>query len=162
MGIQRVSDIAQILRTRSDIKAKEGVIIWMFMRYLESLGFKRGEDFDIESNLNNVDVDIVIYDNNKRPVVIVDVIEPSNFSSLRDENFVKLVERVLVRSYIYALKPEFVVVTDGLSIFVYDKNGLRINELSSEDLSRVDNAFETRFRSILLRWNNRFDNQHLL
>jgi len=156
MGIQKVSDIAQILRTRSDIKAKEGVIIWMFMRYLESLGFKRGEDFDIESNLNNVDVDIVIYDSSKRPVIIVDVIEPSNFSSLQDENFVRLVERVLVRSYIYALNPEYVIITDGFSIFVYDKNGIRINELSTNDLSSVDNDFETRFRSILLKWNNKY------
>jgi len=155
LGIQTIADIAKILKERRDLKAKEGIIIWMFMRYLESLGFERGKDFEIESNLNNVEVDLVIYDMNRKPVVIIDVIEPSSFGNLQDQNFITLIERVLVRSYIYALNPKYIVITNGFSLLVYNEKGVMIDELSTSDLSSVDSNFEIRFREILLRWDSK-------
>ena len=150
MPVLEVKEVAKILKERKDLKPSHGIIIYLFEKYLESLGLERDRDYKIEANIRDLDLDIVIFDSDGNIKIVWEVIGPEEGDMLSNSDFREILEKVMIRTYAYVLKPKYIVLTDGFSLFVYNDKGERIEELSTHDLCQINSNFEQKIRKIIL------------
>lgn len=149
MPINSIRDIGLTLKNRRDLKATHGIIIYLIEKYLESNGLSKGKDFRVEEYINDLELDIVTIDGTGKISTVWEVLEPDPVYNVENQEFLNKIENLLIRTYSIILKPRYIILTDGKTLFVYDSSGKRVTELSTYDISEVDDEFEKKFREII-------------
>ncbi|GEM_PF-3465918 len=150
MPVLEAREVAKILKERTDLKPRHGIIIYLFEKYLESLGFEKDKDYKVEANIQDLDVDIITYDKDGKIKVVWEIIGPEDGDMLHNNGFREILEKVLVKTYAYVLKPKYVILTDGFSLYVYDSQGKLVKDVSTDDLYSTNSDYENKIRKILL------------
>ncbi len=132
--------IARIVREE---RRKHDYIVALFQMYLERAGVPRSSLLVMEE-YKGLQPDIV-WIHNGFPVVVFEVMDPD--ANIRDPAVRRRFESLLILPYIQVLRPWYVVLTDGISLFIYDYQFTLV--YSVEDLESIGSEEEHKIRKIL-------------
>ncbi|MHA1664659.1 MAG: hypothetical protein ACTSVW_02365 [Candidatus Njordarchaeales archaeon] len=135
-----LSRIGSLLR-EGKVKKRHDMIVYLFQVWLEKHGVKK-EKMKILEEYKGIRPDIIVFKEDNS-LIVWEIIEPGdpNYDILNPEIRKKL-ENLLIRIYRHILKPKFIILTDGLSMIIYNSDGQIIKIL--DDLSSTvadDDAF---------------------
>ncbi|MCR8453582.1 MAG: hypothetical protein NDP13_01160 [Crenarchaeota archaeon] len=140
MGSLSLKKIARIVKTEN---RKHDFIVALFQMYFEKSGVPRS-NLIVMDNYNELQPDLVWVHNNF-PVVVVEVMDPE--VNIRDPTVRGRFEKLLVLPYIQILRPWYVVLTDGISMFIYNYEFKLVYQ--NDDLEGISSEEEHRIRKIL-------------
>ncbi|MHA1616038.1 MAG: hypothetical protein ACTSX9_01870 [Candidatus Njordarchaeales archaeon] len=129
-------------------KKSHDMIVVMFKMWLVSKGVLE-EKIKVQEEILEVLPDIVVLCNDKKIESVWEIIEPEEEWNLRKEEVKKKLERLVVRTYLYLLKPSHVILTDGRSFIVYDSNSSIVMEIN--DLCSVNDSIEKKIEELLIK-----------
>jgi len=132
--------IAQIVKRE---KRKHDFVVALFQMYLEGAGVPRSSLLVMEE-YKGLQPDIV-WVHNGFPVVVFEVMDPD--VNIRDPSVRKRFENLLILHYVRILRPWYVVLTDGISLYIYDYQFALVYAV--EDLESISSEEEHRIRKIL-------------
>lgn len=132
--------IAKIVKTE---KRKHDFIVALFQMYFENAGVPRNCLLVMEK-YRELQPDL-IWVHNGFPVIVLEVMDPE--INIRDPNARGRYEKLLILPYIQILRPWYVVLTDGISLYIYDYKFKIIYHV--DDLETISNEEERNIRRIL-------------
>ena len=132
--------IAEIVKKE---KRKHDFIVAMFQMYLEHCGIPK-ENLLIMQEYKGLQPDIVWIHNNYA-VLVFEVMDPD--VNIKDENVRKRFEHMLILPYIKVIRPWYVILTDGISMYIYNYEFKLV--YSVDDLEKISPEEEKKIRELL-------------
>ena len=105
--------IAEIVKNE---KRKHDYIVALFQLYLENLGVPK-ESIVVMQEYRGLQPDLV-WVHNGYAVIVFEIMDPD--VNIRDPNVRQRFERLVIYPYIQFIRPWYVVLTDGISMYIYD------------------------------------------
>jgi len=122
-------------------------IVVMFKMWLTNNGVSE-EKIMIQREMRGIQPDIVVLGEEGRIKSVWEIIEPDQNWNLRNKDVRKKLEVLIVKAYNHILAPEVSVLTDGISMLIYDQRGAVLTEIN--DLSKVEDDLEEKIKEIVL------------
>ena len=135
--------LRKIARIVKQEHKKHDYIVALFQMYLERLGVPRNSLLIMEE-YKGLQPDIV-WVHNGFPVIVFEIMDPD--ANIRDPSVRKRFENMLIWPYIQILRPWYTVLSDGVSMYIYDYKFDLVYFI--EDLEKIDQNEEHRIRKML-------------
>jgi len=124
-------------------KRKHDYIVALFQLYLQKLGVPR-ENILVMQEYKGLQPDLV-WIHNGFAVLVFEVMDPD--VNIRDPGIRKRFESLIVLPYIQYIRPWYVVLTDGVSLYIYDYQFRLIYQ--KDNLMSITPEEEKQIRKIL-------------
>jgi len=141
-----LSRIGKLLR-ENKVRKTHDMIVYLFQLWLEKKGVPL-KNMIILDEYKGLSPDIIVFNNNKVVSSVWEIIEPDPQWDINNETVREKLEKMLIRAYARVYSPRVIVLSDGMSMFIYDSSGKLLYRIS--DLSKIDRKKEKQIEEIIL------------
>jgi len=136
-SLRRIAEIVMNERRKHDY------IVALFQLYLENSGVPK-ENILVMQEYRGLQPDL-IWIHNGFAVIVFEIMDPD--VNIRDPNIRQRFERLLIYPYIQFIRPWYVVLTDGLAMYIYDYQFRLVYQ--NDNMAQLSHEEEKKIRKML-------------